>query len=177
MTDVTAETASRDCDLDDWVDTLRALRDEGFDYFDWLTAVDETDRDEAPGFDLVIHLYDMTPGAVRSTLVRTRVADGAAVPSVTPLWRGAAWHERETHEMFGIEFAGFDDGSGLGMRPLLLPDGFDGTPLRKSFVLAARASKPWPGAKDPGESGDAPRKPGRRKNLPPGVPDPSWGPR
>ena len=40
--------------------------------------------------------------------------------------------------MFGVTFDGFDDGSGLWLRPLLLPDGFEGTPLRKSFVLAAR---------------------------------------
>jgi NADH-quinone oxidoreductase subunit C len=78
--------------------------------------------------------------------------------------------------MFGIGFEGFDDGSGLALRPLLLPDGFEGTPLRKSFVLAARASKPWPGAKEPGES--QARAPGRRRVAPPGVPDPqTWGPR
>ena len=80
--------------------------------------------------------------------------------------------------MFGIDFEGFDDGTGLGLRPLLLPEGFEGTPLRKSFVLAARASKPWPGAKEPGESDAHPtRSPSRRKLLPPGVPDLSWGPR
>ncbi|AKU17891.1 NADH-quinone oxidoreductase subunit C [Luteipulveratus mongoliensis] len=175
---MSAETPCHDCELGDWIETIQVQRGEGFDYFDWLSAVDETDREESPGFDVVIHLYDMTPGAVRSVLVRTRVPDGSPVPSVTGMWRGAAWHERETHEMFGLEFTDFDDGTGLGMRPLLLPDGFVGTPLRKSFVLAARASKPWPGAKDPGESGDSPRKaPGRRKTLPPGVPDPSWGPR
>jgi NADH-quinone oxidoreductase subunit C len=78
--------------------------------------------------------------------------------------------------MFGLAFDGFDDGTGLGLRPLLLPEGFEGTPLRKSFVLAARASKPWPGAKEPGES-EASSSPSRRKLLPPGVPDPSWGPR
>ncbi|MDE9365131.1 NADH-quinone oxidoreductase subunit C [Luteipulveratus sp. YIM 133132] len=177
MTSATEQTPVRDCELDGWVETVQELRGEGFDYFDWLTAVDETDREESPGFDVVLHLYDMTPGAVRGTLVRCRVPEGTPVPSLTSLWCGAAWHERETHEMFGIEFSGFDDGTGLGMRPLLLPDGFVGTPLRKSFVLAARASKPWPGAKDPGESGDTPRRAGRRKNLPPGVPDPSWGPR
>jgi NADH-quinone oxidoreductase subunit C len=110
-------------------------------------------------------------------LLRTRVpADDLVVPSATGVWPGAAWHERETHEMFGVDFAGFDDGTGMGLRPLLLPDGFEGTPLRKSFVLAARASKPWPGAKEPGES-DAHASPSRRKTLPPGVPDPSWGPR
>ena len=79
--------------------------------------------------------------------------------------------------MFGIAFDGFDDGTGLGLRPLLLPEGFEGTPLRKSFVLAARASKPWPGAKEPGESDAHPGSPSRRKLLPPGVPAATWGPR
>ena len=78
---------------------------------------------------------------------------------MTGVFAGAAWHERETFEMFGIEFAGFDDGSGLGLRPLLLPDGFEGTPLRKSFQLAARASKPWPGGKEPGEGHESAKSP------------------
>ena len=80
-------------------------------------------------------------------------------------------------EMFGVEFAGFDDGSGLGIRPLLLPDGFEGTPLRKSFQLAARASKPWPGAKEPGEGHETAKSPSRRRVQAPGVPPPEWGPR
>jgi NADH-quinone oxidoreductase subunit C len=105
-------------------------------------------------------------------------APDLTLASATQLWRGAAWHERETHEMFGVEFTGFDDGTGAGLRPLLLPDGFEGTPLRKSFVLAARAAKPWPGAKEPGEGGEGRASPSRRKLLPPGVPDPdTWGPR
>ena len=103
--------------------------------------------------------------------------DGAAIDSLTPVFAGAAWHERETHEMFGIDVAGFDDGSGLGLRPLLLPDGFEGTPLRKSFQLAARASKPWPGGKEPGEGHDSARSPSRRRVQAPGVPPPEWGPR
>jgi NADH-quinone oxidoreductase subunit C len=63
--------------------------------------------------------------------------------------------------------------------PLLLPDGFEGHPLRKDFVLAARAAKAWPGAKEPGESdADGHGAPSRRKMRPPGVPDPdAWGPR
>src|SRR6476620_4034341 len=78
--------------------------------------------------------------------------------------------------MFGLDFSSFQNNTDLGLRPLLLPDGFEGTPLRKSFVLAARASKPWPGAKEPGVS-DAGTSPSRRKMLPPGVPDQQWGPR
>ena len=182
---------ARDVPVAEWVEQVRARRDEGYDYFDWLSAVDQTDAEEDPGFDVVCHLIRTTPWD--RVLLRTRVAEGAPLASVTEVFRGAAWHERETHEMFGIDFAGFDDGTDHGLRPLLLPDGFEGTPLRKSFQLAARASKPWPGAKEPGEGGErpdgagerptgegekpVPRKRARRRLLPPGVPDESWGPR
>ena len=180
-------TEVRDVPFGEWSSTVLALREEGYAYFDWLTAVDETDRGggeeaagerDVAGFDVVCHLVDTRePGRLPSVLVRTRAPEGLPVPSLTPIFRGAAWHERETHEMFGIDFDGFDDGTGLGLRPLLLPEGFEGTPLRKSFVLAARASKPWPGAKEPGEGHDAPRSPGRRRVQAPGVPPPEWGPR
>ena len=184
------ETPCRDVPLQEWTAALSAARNEGFDFFDWLTAVDESDAEESPGFDLVCHLMNSSTGrgALARVLVRTRVPVGQSAPSATGLWAGAAWHERETNEMFGIDFEGFDDGTGLGLRPLLLPNGFEGTPLRKSFVLAARASKAWPGAKEPGEGGGSegsgpphvgsrPEKPGRRKISAPGVPDSTWGPR
>jgi NADH-quinone oxidoreductase subunit C len=171
-------TDVRDVPFGEWSSTVLALRESGYAFFDFLTAVDETDAQADAGFDVVCHLIDpSTPRALRSVLLRTRVPDGLAVPSLTTIFAGAAWHERETHEMFGIDFDGFDDGSGLGLRPLLLPDGFEGTPLRKSFVLAARASKPWPGGKEPGEGHDSARAPGRRRVQAPGVPGPDWGPR
>jgi NADH-quinone oxidoreductase subunit C len=100
--------------------------------------------------------------------------DGGRVATITDLWAGAAWHERETFEMFGVVFDGHPN-----LAPLLLPDGFEGHPLRKDFVLASRVAKTWPGAKEPGESDhDTERAaPGRRRMLPPGVPDPAeWGP-
>lgn len=178
---------------DQWVAAVGTARDEGFDFFDWLSAVDQNDQEEAPGLDVLCHLIATGAGAPRplaSVLLRTRLLEGATLPSLTGVFAGAAWHERETHEMFGILLSGFDDGTGQGLRPLLLPDGFEGTPLRKSFVLAARAAKAWPGAKEPGESDrdlatrgvddeSAQRRPARRRRrlLPPGVPDPSWGPR
>ena len=191
---MSAVVTERRVEPGEWHDAVRALRDEGYAFFDWLSAVDETDaqvpeageaaseedKDSAPGpgFDVVCHLMDVR-SPLRRVLVRTRVADGEALASVTDLFAGAAWHERETHEMFGVGFEGFDDGTGMGLRPLLLPDGFEGTPLRKSFVLASRASKPWPGAKEPGEGegSTAKRSPSRRRLLPPGVPDETWGPR
>ena len=67
--------------------------------------------------------------------------------------------------MFGIDF-------GVPLEPLLLPDGFEGHPLRKDFVLASRVVKAWPGAKEPGESDhDVGSRTGGRRMKPPGVPD------
>jgi NADH-quinone oxidoreductase subunit C len=160
-----------------WVAAIAEARDAAYTFFDWLTAVDQADDAEAPGLDVVCHLLNPgTPHALRRIMIRTRVPEGATLPSITGVFRGAAWHERETHEMFGLDFEGFEDGTGRGLRPLLLPDGFEGTPLRKSFVLAARASKQWPGAKEPGES-EHTKPTGRRRVSAPGVPDPEWGPR
>jgi NADH-quinone oxidoreductase subunit C len=71
--------------------------------------------------------------------------------------------------MFGIGFDGHPD-----LKPLLLPPQFEGHPLRKEFVLASRVAKPWPGAKEPGESEGAPAR--RQPMRPPGVPAPgTWG--
>jgi NADH-quinone oxidoreductase subunit C len=150
----------------DWVRCLTVLRDaHDLGYFDWLSAVDEGDD----GFSLFCHLYD--PRTHRHLLAHTRTNRAVpAVPTATGVFRGAAWHERETHEMFGIDFPGHPY-----LVPLLLSDGFDGHPLRKDFVLTARVSKSWPGAKEPGESGHE-GAPSRRKMQPPGVADPSWGP-
>jgi NADH-quinone oxidoreductase subunit C len=182
-----------------WEPAARHVRDVlEMDFLDWLSAVDEPEGDPA-GVDVVLHVastgsagvpgdrarylrQDFGPAYVQRVLLRTRVPDAAlSLASLTALWPGVAWHERETFEMFGVDFAGFDDGSGQPLRPLLLPEGFEGTPLRKSFVLAARVAKPWPGAKDPADGADRPARPGarparpRRKNLPPGVPA-DWGP-
>jgi NADH-quinone oxidoreductase subunit C len=144
----------------EWVAALTFARDElGCGYFDWLTAVDEL----AEGFGVVAHVYSLETGL--HLLIRTRVPRADPVlPTATGVYRGANWHERETFEMFGVIFDGHP-----GLKPLLLPDGFEGHPLRKEFVLAARVAKPWPGAKEPGEGAGG--APSRRRMLPPGVPD------
>jgi NADH-quinone oxidoreductase subunit C len=160
----------------EWVAAHQSARELGFTFFDWLTGVDQLDADSDPGFDVVSHLWSMT--AHEHLFLRTRVpvdaAGDARLATLTGLFSGASWHERETFEMFGLTFEGHPN-----LVPLLLPDGFEGHPLRKDFVLAARAAKAWPGAKEPGESdADVGSSPGRRKTRPPGVPDPeTWGPR
>ena len=158
-----------DVAVDGWVEAARTARDSlGCGFFDFLTAVDELED----GFSVVMHLAAPSVGQVDSVLVRTAVPrEAAAVPCICAVYAGAGWHERETHEMFGIDITGHE-----GLDPLLLPDGFEGHPLRKDFVLASRVAKPWPGAKEPGES-DHESSPSRRRTRPPGVPDPEeWGP-
>ncbi len=157
-----------DVPADRWVEALLVTRDElGMAFFDWLSAVDE----QAEGFSVVCHVAD--PDTHAHLLVRTRIpADAPSLPTLSGVYRGANWHERETFEMFGIDFAGHPN-----LVSLLLPEGFEGRPLRKDFVLASRAAKPWPGAKEPGES-EHEGTPTRRKTLPPGIPDEeTWGPR
>ncbi|MFF3098554.1 NADH-quinone oxidoreductase subunit C [Streptomyces cyaneofuscatus] len=168
----TAESAydllTVDVPATEWITALRTARDElGCSYFDWLSAVDEP----GTGFRVCAHVAALGDGTVRRLMLRTTVPHEAAVlPSAIDVYAGAAWHERETHEMFGVAF---EDHPGLA--PLLLPEGFEGHPLRKDFVLAARVAKAWPGAKEPGESEHG--GPKRRTMLPPGVPDPNeWGP-
>ncbi|GAA2267520.1 hypothetical protein GCM10009853_020990 [Glycomyces scopariae] len=147
----------------DWYDAVRTCRDVlGCDFFDWLSAVDEGPE----GFRIVAHLWSVPDR--RGVLLRTLLTD-AAVASVTGLYPGADWHERETHEMFGVAFPGHP-----GLRPLLLAPEFEGHPLRKDFVLASRVVKPWPGAKEPGEGRHADGKAPARKRAPkrpPGVPE------
>jgi NADH:ubiquinone oxidoreductase subunit C len=157
----------------EWVLAHETARDLGFTFFDWLTGVDQLDAEADAGFDVVSHLWSMA--ALEHLFLRTRVpGDDARLATLTGVFSGASWHERETFEMFGLTFDGHPN-----LVPLLLPDGFEGHPLRKDFVLAARAAKAWPGAKEPGESdADVSSSPGRRKTRPPGVPDPAtWGPR
>ncbi|MER8195312.1 NADH-quinone oxidoreductase subunit C [Streptomyces microflavus] len=170
--EATAESAydllTVDVPATEWITALRTARDElGCSYFDWLSAVDEP----GTGFRVCAHVAALGGGTVRRLMLRTTVPhDAAVLPSAIDVYAGAAWHERETHEMFGVAFEGHPD-----LAPLLLPEGFEGHPLRKDFVLAARVAKAWPGAKEPGESEHG--GPKRRTMLPPGVPDPNeWGP-
>ena len=107
-------------------------------------------------FQVFARVRDVRPGptAVRDLTLKVDVPDDTmTVPTWMPTYAGAEWHERETHEMFGIVFAGHPD-----LRNIYLPTGFEGHPLRKDFPLLARVVKPWPGIVDvepmPGEAAD-----------------------
>lgn len=106
-----------------------------------LCAADYPDRQ--PRFEVVYHLYSFREN--RRIRLKVRAGEGSPVPSVTGVWRGAGWPEREAHDLFGIELAGHPE-----LTRILLWDGFAGHPLRKDFPLAglATGAAAAPGADD-----------------------------
>ena len=163
-----------DVSPEQWHDAAVATREDAAvacAFFDWMSAYDDS-RDERPA-TLAVVAHAWSNAHKHHVRLRTHVSsvDGR-LATLTHVWPGANWHERETFEMFGIVFDGHPN-----LVPLLLPDGFEGHPLRKDFILASRVAKAWPGAKEPGEGHDPPRSPGRRRVQAPGVPPPEWGPR
>lgn len=153
-----------------------------FDFFDFLSAIDwlpsPFGRDMDSQEDIAVHGTEarepspMTTGyaggetrfQLLARLYSTRrdidvvlktdlPDDDLRVESWVPVYLGANWHERETWEMFGIEFVGHPH-----LTHIYLPSGFEGHPLRKDFPLVARRVKPWPGIVDvepmPGGSSD-----------------------
>ena len=143
----------------EWLSTVDAVKTAGFDYFDWLGCVDEIGRRDC--FRIVLLVRNLAAKAEPMMLNCWLPRDDPRIDTVRTVYAGAAWHEREIAELFGVEFVGGDS------RRLLLNPEFEGTPLRKDEVLAARTGLDWPGAKEPGRpphrrTGDAWCLPGSR---------------
>ena len=96
--------------------------------FDYLRCLSVVDYVEACGeLEVNYHLYSYS--LRHKMVVKTRVPeDRPVVPTVTGVWAGADWHERESHDLFGVRFEGHPN-----LVPLLLYEGFEGFPGRKSF--------------------------------------------
>ena len=97
-----------------------------FDYLVDITAVDYPNR--ADRFDLVYILYSFARN--ERVRVKTMAADGAQPQTAVNVHTGANWLEREVFDMFGIQFAGHPD-----MRRILLPEEWEGFPLRKEMSI------------------------------------------
>ena len=150
-----------------WQQTGAVLKDQGFDYFCFLSAIDwmpspygkgeddpSADDDEAEAeemksgytggdtrFQVFARLTDIRRHV--GVTIKADVPESMTIDTWIGSFAGANWHERETHEMFGITFEGHPD-----MRNLYLPGEFEGFPLRKDFPLLSRMIKPWPGIVD-----------------------------
>jgi NADH-quinone oxidoreductase subunit C len=139
-------------DTDRWVETIVAARKD-LELFSWLSAIDWSRTTEVgEGVDDPETLVERFEVLCRLSSVRNADAaifvavldkDAPSIPSLTEFIGGAAWHEREAHEMFGIDFVGNEN-----LAPLYLTDEFVGHPLLKSYPLISREVKPWPGDVD-----------------------------
>lgn len=107
------------------LEAARRLRDEvGYGRFIAVTAVDLPEEDER--FRLQYLLYSMA----EHVWLRVKVATGEAVPSITVLFGGADWYEREVYDLFGVRFDGHPD-----LTRLMMPDDWVGHPLRKDSPI------------------------------------------
>jgi NADH-quinone oxidoreductase subunit C len=94
--------------------------------------VEEVKKSLRPGFlEAVYHLYSMElkHGPVVLRLRTVNRTDQTHLPSLTPLWRGAEFQEREVYDLYGVIFDGHPD-----LRRILMWDGFKGFPMRKDYV-------------------------------------------
>ena len=109
-----------------WVEAARFVKDTlGCRYFNWLTAVDYKDQ----GLEVLVRLDDVE--AVVGVTLRTSLPPGAPrCATLTGLFRGANWMERECYDMFGVIFEGHAD-----LRRILLGDDWEGHPLRKDYAV------------------------------------------
>jgi NADH-quinone oxidoreductase subunit C len=107
------------------------LRDDPNCPFNFLSDVTCVDWYPAePRFEVVYHVYSIQHG--RRLRLKVRVDEGQAVPTVTEVWPTANWHEREVSDLFGVPFAGHPD-----LRRILMPDDWEGHPLRKDYPVEA----------------------------------------
>ncbi|MDP9405791.1 MAG: NADH-quinone oxidoreductase subunit C, partial [Actinomycetota bacterium] len=134
-----------------WVHAARLCKHDpnlACNFFDFIAGIDRGDR----GFEVVVHLYSVDH---RHEVTLRAMAPGGrdkpTMPSLTGVYGGANWGERETYDMYGIDFEGHP-----GLLPRMLTvENFEGWPLRKDFLLSTREAKPWPGAKEPEERAEA----------------------
>ena len=109
----------------DWVATAQSLRQQGYILSD-MTALDYLDR--TPRFDVAIIVLNMdTKDTFR---VKVMVDDTEELPSLTGVYPGSAWYEREIWDLFGIRFSNHDN-----LRRILLPPDYHGHPLRKDYPV------------------------------------------
>ena len=109
------------------VEALELAKARGFVLLIDLTAVDR--HPEEPRFEVVYLLTSIEPPARIRLKVRV-VSPEEAVPTAVPVFAGANWLEREVYDMFGIRFAEHPD-----LKRILMPDDWEGYPLRKDFPL------------------------------------------
>jgi NADH-quinone oxidoreductase subunit C len=109
--------------------TLKEDVDLLFEYLSDIRGVDYLDQDREPRFEAVYQLHSFE----HNHSVRIRVGleeENPSVPTVSDLWKGALYPERELFDMFGFDIPGHPD-----LRRIIMPDEWEGNPLRRDYPL------------------------------------------
>ncbi len=117
----------------DIVEACTLLKQRGFNRISAVTAVDWFPVE--PRFEVIYHLHRLpvssTHGAHERLRLKCRVSgENAEIDSVTSVWAGANWYEREIFDLFGIQFRNHPD-----LTRIMMPDYWEGHPLRKDFPI------------------------------------------
>lgn len=107
---------------EEFLKVAQEFKDKGYTYFSFMTAVDQSVKGN---FSLCYRLSSLKDSV---TLKLEIPRDNPVVDSVSSIWSGANWHEREVYDLFGITFKGHPD-----LRRILLPEDWQGHPLRKDY--------------------------------------------
>lgn len=112
------------------VDAVKAAKEAGFEMISDVFGIDylEYPGHQGKRFTVAYNLYSII--ANERLFIRVNLVDGETLPTITGLWRGASFMEREVYGMFGIEFEGHPD-----LRRLITPEDLDGYPHRKDFPV------------------------------------------
>jgi len=125
-------------DKDKISDVCSRLKDTfGFTFLADLTAVDYLEV-KTPRYEVVYHVHRFGPEIDENIRLRLKAEvheNNLKIDSVTHIWSGADWLEREVYDMFGIVFTGHPD-----LRRILMPEDYEPFPLRKDFDVRDRES-------------------------------------
>jgi len=113
-------------DISSWYKIAEFLKTDKSLLFDYLMCITSYDTGDSKNFGLVYNFHSMQ--LKHYIEVRIEFSDGVEIESIQPLWKAADWHEREAFDMMGVVIVNHPD-----MKRILLPEDWDGYPLRKDY--------------------------------------------
>ncbi|MGB3674348.1 MAG: NADH-quinone oxidoreductase subunit C [Candidatus Nanopelagicales bacterium] len=146
--------SERDVTASDWVAEHQRAKDSGLTFFDFMSAMDLGDGRTG------VATHIMTPDASQREMLTVELAPGESLPSLALVYRGAAWHEREAHDLLGVRLSSHPD-----LRPILAKEAVP--PLRRDTALGPRTDRRWPGLYEPGAAEGETRR--KRPKAVPGI--------
>ena len=111
------------------LDVVKIFKNDKSLDFDFLMCITALDDGDSKNYTIAYNFHSNKNN--HSVEIRVYVADGEDVPSLSGLWKTADWHEREAYDMMGINFS-----SHPNLKRILLPEDWEGYPLRKDYKVA-----------------------------------------